>query len=239
MKKLILVVLVVGAWSFIFGTGTTRDLFGNGNTVQGTGDVVHRPLSVDAFHGITLQGSMDVMITPSAEQSVEIVAQQNIAELITVEVHDGIWTIATLRGSVHKEFTVHIHVPVMDNVKIEGSGDVKGMDMFTTDNVELKVEGSGDIDMQYQATSVKANVEGSGDILLRGSCTDMTIAIEGSGDIDTRGMQCMNARTSIAGSGDISVNAIEDLHATIAGSGSVRYIGSPKESKSPLPALVR
>lgn len=233
MKKLILIALVVGAWYFVFGSGNSSKFFWNGNTVKGTGDVVHKPVSVDAFHGIILQGSMDVMITPGTEQSVEIVAQQNIADLITTEVRDGSWIIATREGfSTNKEFTVRIQVPAMDKVKIQGSGDVKGTGSFKADNVDLKIEGSGDIEMNYHATSVKVKVEGSGDVALRGTCTDLNIAIEGSGDVDTRGLQCTNARTSIEGSGDVIVNATAELDARIAGSGSVSYVGSPNVKKS-------
>ena len=233
MKKIILVALVIGAWYFIFGKGNGIDLFWNSNNVKGTGDVVHKPVSVDAFHGITLQGSMDVVITPGNEQSVEIVAQQNIADLITTEVHDGIWVIATSEGfRTKEEFTVKIIVPTMDKVKIQGSGDVTGTGLFKADNVELKIEGSGDIQMTYEARSIKAKVEGSGDFVLKGSCTDLNIAIEGSGDVDSQGLQCMNARTNIAGSGDIVVNAVAVLDATISGSGSVRYTGDPQVKKS-------
>ncbi|MFZ1331287.1 MAG: head GIN domain-containing protein [Flavobacteriales bacterium] len=233
MKKVILIALVIGAWYFIFGNGGGIGHFWNADHVKGTGDVVHRPLAVDAFHGITLQGSMDVMITPSNEQSVEVVAQQNIADLVTTEVKNGVWNISTSDGfSTNEEFTINIKVPAMDKVKIQGSGDIEGTDSFKADQVDLKIEGSGDIKMTYEASSVKAKIEGSGDIVLKGSCADLDLAIEGSGDVDSRGLQCVNARTSIAGSGGIFVNATTTLDATIAGSGSVQYSGNPQLKKS-------
>lgn len=54
--------------------------------VQGSDDEVRRTITLWAFHGIVLHGSMDVVITTAAERSVVVEAQANIAELVIISV---------------------------------------------------------------------------------------------------------------------------------------------------------
>jgi hypothetical protein len=69
------------------------------NHIKGEGDVIKKPLTVDAFHGIVLEGAADVVITQAATQQVEVEGQPNIAALVTTAVKDGIWTVGTGRAS--------------------------------------------------------------------------------------------------------------------------------------------
>lgn len=196
--------------------------------VKGAGAVVKRTLNVAQFHGIDVQGSIDVVLTQAPSQSVEVEAQANLVDLVTVEVSKGTWTITTSKGySTDKPFIVHISTPLIDQVEIHGSGDVKSESTFTADNVRLGVEGSGDIVLAYNAKSVTADIQGSGDIKLSGSAQTLTASVEGSGDINAKNMTAETAAVSTAGSGDITVNATGSLSASIEGSGDILYRGKP------------
>lgn len=202
--------------------------------VKGTGDVVKKTVPVGSFHGILVEGAIDVEVTPGTAQQVEIEAQANLIELVTTDVRNGIWTIGTgEKGySTDKPFVVHITVPSIDRVAIEGSGDVKALGAFTADEVELSVQGSGDLSWTTDAKSIKTTVQGSGDIRLTGSCTALTAAVQGSGDINARGLSAGSASASTSGSGDIIVNTSGELTASVEGSGDVVYQGSPAQVRS-------
>ncbi len=197
--------------------------------VKGTGDVVKKTIAVQAFHGIDVEGSIDVVLTQATTQSVEIEAQANLIDLVKTEVKDGIWTISTGdKGySTDKAFTVHISVPSIDVVSIQGSGDVKGVGNFSADNVVLDIEGSGDMSLAFTTKSIKAVIQGSGDMKLSGTSATLKAHVEGSGDISAKDLVCANADVSSEGSGDITVNVSESLAASIAGSGDVTYKGHP------------
>ncbi|MBP6392362.1 MAG: DUF2807 domain-containing protein [Flavobacteriales bacterium] len=196
--------------------------------VKGTGEVVKRTITVDAIHGIKVMGSMDVILTQAATQSIEIEAQANIADLVSTTVRNGIWYLDTEKSySTNKDFIVRISVPNIDLVHIDGSGDVKAMSRFTGDDVELGIAGSGDMTMEYAAKNIEASISGSGTIRLSGECTALKAAIAGSGDVIATKLNAARADAAIAGSGDISLTALESLHASIAGSGNVTYKGKP------------
>ena len=196
--------------------------------VKGSGNVVRKVLSVEAFHGIAVDGSIDVVLTPSGNQQVEVEAQENLIGLVTTEVRNGVWVIGTSKGySTDKPFVVHISAPVIDVVSIGGSGNVKGTGAFTAGWVRLSVQGSGDMDLAFISGALDASVAGSGDIKLEGRCTDLRVLVQGSGEINAKGMVAENASASTSGSGDISVHTSGRLDASVAGSGDVVYEGEP------------
>lgn len=196
--------------------------------VKGTGSPERKTLSVASFHGIVLQGAVDVQLTVSPMQSVEVEAQPNIAALVLTEVKDGIWIIHTDKCySTDKPFIIHIAVPSIDVVSIQGSGDVTSTGEFNATEMKLDVQGSGDLRMMAVAQTIRAGVQGSGDITLGGTCDMLHAAVQGSGDIKAGELKTVSAKASVEGSGDITVQASENLDANVQGSGDVKYRGKP------------
>ena len=196
--------------------------------VQGTGDVVKKTLNVDAFHGIELQGSMDVIITKAAERSVVVEAQANIAELVTTNVKNGSWLISTSKNySTNKPFIVHISVPEIDGINSEGSGDVKCIGTFDATEASVAIAGSGNVLMNYKAGSINASIEGSGDLHLGGTCDRLKVSIAGSGDVNAADLVSRDLVVEIGGSGDVNADANGDVRVSIAGSGDVLLARAP------------
>lgn len=195
---------------------------------KGAGTVVKQPLTVAAFHGIVVEGSLDVHLTRADAQQVDAEGQANLVALITTEVKNGVWHIGTKKCySTEKPFTIHIALPTVDRVSVHGSGDVKSTDTFTMDELNVDVEGSGEVHLSVDAGTVHATIAGSGDIDLSGTCATLNSSVAGSGDIDAAGLKATHAKADVAGSGDITVQAIESLEADIAGSGDITYRGNP------------
>ena len=197
--------------------------------VKGAGEVVKKTITLESFHGIQLEGAIDVILTPGATQAVEVEAQANLVDLVTTEVRSGVWTIGTGDHgySTDKPFVVYITAPSIDQVTIQGSGDVKATGQFSAEDVTLSIEGSGDLSWDVAAKSVQASIRGSGDIRLSGSCEKLKASVEGSGDINAKGMTATTASASTTGSGDINVNTSGELSARIEGSGDIVYQGNP------------
>lgn len=201
--------------------------------VKGSGSAEKKVLILAPFHGIVVQGAVDVQLSVSATQKVEVEAQPNIASLVVTEVKDGIWMIKTSQCySTDKPFIMHIAVPTVDVVSIQGSGDVVGMGEFPTMDLQVDVQGSGDLRLATAAKDVRASVQGSGDITLSGTCTTLHAAVQGSGDIKAGDLKTMTAKANVEGSGDITVQASESLDAKVQGSGDVKYRGKPASINS-------
>ncbi len=196
--------------------------------VKGTGNVEKKSLTVQSFHGIAMEGSMDVVLTQGPTQSVVIEAQANIAALVTTEVRNGVWIISTDKSySTDKDFVVRITVPVIDVVHLDGSGDVTSEGVFDVGKMDLNIAGSGNITLAFNASSTQADIEGSGDMKLSGSSNKVSIQIAGSGDVNAKELRSNEASADISGSGDVTLYAAESLEASIDGSGDINFLGRP------------
>lgn len=198
--------------------------------VKGTGDTVTRTLTVAELRGIRVQGSVDVQLVRGAAQQITVEGQSNIIDLLETDVKDGTWNIRTRECySTDKPFVVHVQVPSITGIFVEGSGDVSGTEAFTVEAAELDIRGSGNVKVAFEAQRLKASIQGSGDIALAGGAHEMDLNVQGSGDVKAYGMKAERATVTVTGSGDVNVNVSASLNARVTGSGNVHYKGAPQE----------
>ncbi len=201
----------------------------NGNSVQGSGNIITQEREVSDFSKIHLKGSGKVFLTPGEKQSLEIKTDDNIMPLIETNVSGKKLTIS--HGNHHlrpTSFEVFITVKNLEGVAISGSGDVRGQNRFVTDAFYVEISGSGDVDLEVEANRLETKLSGSGSIHLAGKAEDYAVSISGSGEINAFDVQAKNVSVKISGSGNCRVHAIESLDTKVSGSGDVYYKGRPK-----------
>jgi len=114
---------------------------------------------------------------------------------------------------------------------VSGSGDINAK--INCRSLETKVSGSGKVSVSGTiAERVDANVSGSGKILANGTAREIKATISGSGEVLASNLEVNKCEVRISGSGDVQINVKNELDATISGSGSVSYKGSPSQVNS-------
>lgn len=179
-----------------------------GGGLKGSGKVISEDRYVDAFTGITLKGAGDIEAKIGPKTQVVIHADDNIVPIIVTRVEKGTLIIENKENISPTKFLVVIESPKLENVGVEGAGDVT-------------VSG-------LSGGTFAASVAGAGDINLSGSVETATLSIEGAGDVSAFDLKSTSATASIRGAGDIKISASENLTATIEGAGSIRHRGNPK-----------
>ena len=198
--------------------------------VKGQGSVIEKNIQVPSFKGVKLAFSGNVVLKQGSTQSVKVEGQENIIDLISTEVRDGIWKLKfTKNVRNYKKLNVYITVPSLKYVGVSGSGNIKTENNFTNlGDLEVKISGSGNIKFEGQAQSLKTSISGSGNMKLRGSANEVYVRISGSGNINTSEVKTANCEVKISGSGDAKVYASDKLNVRVSGSGDVMYYGQPK-----------
>lgn len=176
-------------------------------------------------------------------------------ELPTVEVKNGVLCIELQLAGYknidgYKLPVVHVYGPAVDQIKMNGIGDLTVDDLHTDNHVDIILDGPGDISINRLSTSknISLNLTGSGDVDLkhttcyqfhatvRGSgdmdldqvkCNQLHATVHGSGDISIASTECNTLNTSLNGSGDISIDALttEMVFAKLNGSGDIKLKG--------------
>ena len=219
LKSLLLAVLplAITACSFSF----------NGEVVVGNGVEVTKTIDVQPVTAIVVAGSMDVVYM-QGPQSVVLTADENLAELYTVEEIDGVLHISMKSGySVFPKVKTFVAVSseTLSKIKVSGSGDcdIKGT-LRTDGDFVFSVSGSGDLEADaIVCNSFDGHINGSGDIEVDALTADsVNLTINGSGDIKLGCKDAGDINARINGSGDIVLSGkARSLNSKVNGAGDI------------------
>mgnify|MGYP002777314149 CR=1 FL=1 len=183
------------------------------------------------FRGLGINGNFTVTLVKSKTSKVLVESSAPLDKIVT-EVNNGILNISLKKNSFSGGKITIYYVNNLESISLNGSAEVRGMDLMDPENLEVSVRGSGDIFLNaLKVKQLSASVAGSGDIKLKGSSEQADFSVAGSGDINAFDFETVNANISIAGSGDVTANVTGNINVTIAGSGDVIYKGNPKVGK--------
>src|SRR6476660_2604851 len=153
--------------------------------IVGEGPVVTQTRSVGSFTGISFETAGKVNFTIGHEQRVELIAQQNILDVLQTNIVSGILHIDfkdNVRVKNYEEVIVNITAPSADYLRLSGSGDMNVRGDLAANSMTMTISGSGNIYVQNAsiADKIKASVSGSGSIsILNGSAINEDIDISG------------------------------------------------------------
>ena len=201
----------------------------NGESVQGSGNIITQEREVAEFRKVYLKGSGKVFLTPGETQFLEIKTDDNIMPLIETRVSGNRLTISHGNHRLRPtSFEVYITIRNLEGVGISGSGDITGMGRFETESLYAEISGSGDADLEVLTRFLETRISGSGAIDLAGKAEEFIVSVSGSGKINAFDVDARHVSVKVSGSGDCRISASESLDARISGSGDVYYRGQPK-----------
>lgn len=232
MKQVIVYSLVTLVIT-IMGASCRRDRF----WVRGEGPSVTNTRTTSNFNSVSLSLDADVEIFYDSVCKLEITGQQNILNLITTDVVNGVLEVELKRHATlgkHEQVTVKLHVPSLNSIAISGSGNItsNGVDC---ESLDARISGSGDINFNGSiANSLDAHISGSGSMNFNSNnaCLNAKYNISGSGNINAEWLKADYVEARISGSGDQKIYAEKQLDVKISGSGDVAYRGNASVSAS-------
>jgi len=180
--------------------------------VTGSGPVSTEQRNVSGFSSVNVSGSSNVFITQGSAFDVKVKAYSNLIPYLETKVQNGTLLIAYKSNSNvrNDNSEVYITMPALSELTTNGSGNINSTGDFSgIDNLNASVSGSGNISIES------------------GVANNFKITISGSGDVKSFGLSAKQADVSISGSGDVQVTVLENLKASINGSGNIYYKGNP------------
>jgi hypothetical protein len=172
-------------------------------TVVGSGDVQTEEIQATDFTGVTVTGTCNVSITIGEAFSVKLHAQQQVLNVMTSRVKNGILEIGfdpDYSVNTKEEISATIVMPLMDYVSITGAGNFSlsgekqsRLDIVITgagnvesfgmevDDCNININGSGNCDVNV-IESLGVNVSGVGNVFYKGS-PEITRDISGVGNV--------------------------------------------------------
>lgn len=136
---------------------------------------------------------------------------------------------SSLHARVNEPILIHISMPSVEGLEVNGSGSISAQSNFAGDQVRLEINGSGKMNLpNFSYNNLKAEINGSGSITnLSGTASTAKFEVNGSGRIDAENLTVKDADAVVTGSGNMRLNVSDLLNADVTGSGDIRYKGTP------------
>lgn len=179
-------------------------------------------LQLAPFSKIRLESIATVYIRQDSVQTVKVVG--NLVQTNEANVKNDVLFIDNSTDN-----TYFISVPKIDEITIDGKGDVYSEAPIHSDYLQLKINGAGNIKMNLNVAKIKASVAGAGKIELTGSAEEADFSVPGSGKINAEDLKVKKCDASISGVGKISVDVSDQLNSDISGSGNIVYKTAPQK----------
>ena len=184
------------------------------DTTKGSGNKVTEDRPVESFTRIRNDSLADVHVTIDSPPSLSVTIDDNLVEMVTTEVRDGMLVVDTDGNFFNTGgMSVNVSVPSLDSAETTSSGDIQIIGL--------------------KGTAFTATVSGSGDLIASGEVDSIDASNGGSGTLNLSKLQARTAKATLTKSGDLQINAAESLEAKSSGSGDLKYSGTPTlDSKS-------
>jgi hypothetical protein len=147
MKHILFFLLAGLTFSVFTGCEKNDDGGDNPRNIKGTGPVISKTFSLDAFSKIRNTGVADVYVTLGSPQSVELHAQQNIIDVMTIGVNGDELQIGLDDGvSIEEaeEIRFDITIPSITSLNLTGVGDFILSGNFQ-DKLTIDITGVGNV----------------------------------------------------------------------------------------------
>lgn len=195
--------------------------------VDGNGDRSDQTRRAAKFARVQNDGTLDVKITQAEEQTVTVSIDENLQDVVTTRVVGDVLHVDTREdiGDVVSGPHVLITVPVLQAIKLDGSGSMRAeLDQHEMP-FDLFLDGSGVMSFRGLAPAVGAYLSGSGDIRLEGETSDVEIELSGSGSVRAKALRAESGRIELSGSGDVSATVESSVTVSLSGSGNIDLYG--------------
>jgi hypothetical protein len=199
------------------------------NCITGSGSLQTTSFPVSPFNSFSYFGAANIEIVQSSNYGVEIEAQQNIIDALTLTEQNG-EVILSLNPCVQGNAIINITIRTnqLNSIFLSGSGDCESEDLWTGSNLLVRADGAWDVELQgLLYDNIEVRLSGSSNAELSGTAANQNILLEGSNNF--RGFDLLGQQVSVRidGSGSAQVNAQISLEVLINGAGTVAYKGMP------------
>ena len=204
-----LALLLLGA--IVIALGVDRIFLHSSRSPAGVGSGVAatQARAVPPFTGVDLAGDNNVTVQVGARRSVIVHADSNLLRRVTTRVRSGRLVIGTTPGnlSAKSPMFVAVSLPSLDRLRLQGDGNI-AVTGVNSQRLAVSLPGSGNIDATGTATKLDVTISGEGTALLRQ-------------------LVARDAKAALSGDGSIMLTATRSLTASVSGSGTILYGGTP------------
>jgi len=188
---------------------------------------------VGDFKYVSIQSGIDLELTQSQNQSLEVIANRDVIDRIQTEVEGNTLKIY-IKTNWKKNtwnngpMTVKLSTDHIERIMASGGSDVESTGVWKTDEFRIQSSGGSDIELELDVDELEVQCSGGSDVDVEGTADRLEIQSSGGSDFNGRKLKTKEARIQSSGGSDVYVHVSEKLVARASGSSDIYYSGDPK-----------
>lgn len=198
------------------------------NGISGNGNVQTEIIEIDGFTGVHASSGIDVVLS-QGDYYVEVVADENLQEYITVELKGDMLVIGSERNLYRAESKlVNVSLPELDELKISSAGDMEADGDFECEDLHISISSAGNLKLGVTADDIDLSISSSGDCDIWGKCEKLHAELSSAGNLNAYDLEADYVKVRVSSAGDAKVWANEEIDMGVSSAGSIYYKGDAK-----------
>lgn len=187
--------------------------------IIGSSNVVNKSLNLEAFHSVEMDDIFTITMS-SGPNKVEVQAEDNIMEFVSVQVQDGIIAISMDYPEHYqvkniKPLIVTLQAPVFHKINVSGQSEVSLDGALVQDSITFNLEDQSIVKGEVRVKKLNISVLNQSSIHLSGMCESLSLEIEDQGKIAGESLLVDWADVNIDHQGYARLNVINQLSGEI------------------------
>lgn len=189
--------------------------------------------NVKDFNAIKVSTGIDLYLSMGNEESVKIVAEDDIIDNIKTEVKNGVLHIymkqnnSWFNWSGNKTRKAYVSVKELVALDASSGSDVETQNTLEGDKLEVKASSGSDVKLALHVKNFSIDNSSGSDARLSGRVKYLTAEASSGSDINASDLESLVCTAKASSGSDISLTVTEEIHAK-ASSADIVYYGNPK-----------
>lgn len=199
-------------------------------SIKGDGNVVTQTRSVNApFTKIKASRGLHVIITQGDEESIEIVADENLHDHILTEFHEG-WLEITADRNIRNASskTIKVQVKSIEALKSSSGASVKSSGKLLSTNLTINGSSGASLNLDVEAEKISVDGSSGSTTKISGKALEGEFSISSGGDIDARDLLVNDITAGASSGGNLKIHPILNLDAKASSGSAIYYYNEPK-----------
>ncbi len=195
------------------------------NGISGDGNVITEVVDVDGFTEVKVSSGIDMNLS-QGPFFVEVVADENLQEVITVELKGKMLVVGSERN-IHRAQSkvVNVTLPELTAIRISSAGDINAETDFTCEDLSIDISSAGDLKLGVSAETIDIDISSSGDCRIWGETIDLNASLSSAGDLNAYDLEADYVKVRVSSAGDARVRANKEIDMGVSSAGSIYYKG--------------
>jgi len=195
--------------------------------VRGNGKVTTTERTVTGdFSKIQVGRGLDVYITQTDNSSITVEADENLQDLITTDIDNGVLRISAtenIGSSTSKKVLVNL-----ENIELISSSS--GSDVYTTNtirvnNLILETSSGADLEVDVVTENLECSSSSGSDLKVTGKTINLMAKASSGSDIKAGNLIAQNGNAKASSGSDITLNVSNKLDSKSSSGGDIKNIG--------------